>query len=277
MEGHTWVLALAFSPDGKRIVSGSLDATVRVWDPEIGCEELLLTEGHFGAVKAVCFSHNGDRILSAATDMTQQMWDAKTGQLIPKVVKANAHLVCSAAIAVGDKYLAFGFTDGTVRIWNSALATAYVCPPANDRVSSVTSMAFSPTAEIFLYRYANLQVRVVDLRGRAAEDMRLPSLPSDGYDVSPRGDAVSIAPDTKLICQIHISWPQSQQSGPFYLDTASGWVFDSADKRSLYLPAHYRDRILASSTSGSIILRNKFGKITLVSGVTTSPNEKEWS
>jgi WD40 repeat protein len=275
MEGHTgWVLALAFSPDGKRLVSGSLDTTVRVWDSEIGREELPPLEGHSASVKAVAFSHNGDRILSAATDMTQQIWDANTGQLIPKAVKATAHLVSSAAIAIDDKYLAFGFTDGTVRIWKSAPATAaHVCPRVNDPVSSVTSVAFSPTAEFLFYRYANSQVRVVDLRGFVAADMSLPSIPSDGYDVSPLDDPVGIITlGTRIVCLIHTSLPQS---GPFHLDAVSGWVLDSADRRSLWVPIHHRDCVLASSTSGSIILRNKLGKITMVSGVTT--NETEWS
>jgi WD40 repeat protein len=147
-------------------------------------------KGHSGGVKAVAFSHNGDRILSAATDMTQQMWDSKTGQLIPKVVKAIAHLACSAAISVGDKYLAFGYTDGTVRIWNSASATAHVCPPVHDPVSSITSMAFSPTAEFLFYRHANSEVRVVDLRGHVVADMPLPSISSDEYDVFPPDDVV---------------------------------------------------------------------------------------
>jgi len=123
--------------------------------------------------------------------------------LIPKAVKATAHVVCSAAIAVGDKYFAFGFTDGTVRIWNSASATAYVCPPAKGSpVSSVTSMSFSPAAEFLFYRCADLQVRVVDLRGHAAADTPLPSIPPDGYDVSPLDDAVSIIPNTRIACRL---------------------------------------------------------------------------
>jgi WD40 repeat protein len=145
--------------------------------------------------------------------MTQQMWDAKTGQLIPKAVKATAHqaahLVCSAAIAVGDKYFAFGFTDGTVRIWNSASATAYVCPPAKGSpVSSVTSMSFSPAAEFLFYRCADSQVRVVDLRGHdAAEDMTLLSIPSDRYIVSPLDDTVGIAYLTQRIHCSHFLAP----------------------------------------------------------------------
>jgi WD40 repeat protein len=159
-------------------------------------------EGHSASVKAVAFSHNGKRILSAATDMTQQMWDAETGELIPKVVNASAHLACSAAIAVGDKYFAFGFTDGTIRIWNSASATVHVCAPVNDLVSPVTSMAFSPTSEFLFYRHADSQVRVVDLRGHAAADTPLPSIPPDGYDVSPLDDAVSITPNTRIACRL---------------------------------------------------------------------------
>ena len=56
---------MAFSPDGKRIVSGSRDKTVKVWDAATGQETLTL-KGHTGSVSSVAFSPDGKRIVSGS-------------------------------------------------------------------------------------------------------------------------------------------------------------------------------------------------------------------
>ena len=67
---------VAFSPDGKRIVSGSyLDKTVRVWDMATG-KELRKYEGHTGPVVGVAFFPDGKRIVSASHDGTARIWRA---------------------------------------------------------------------------------------------------------------------------------------------------------------------------------------------------------
>jgi WD40 repeat protein len=66
----------AFSPDGKRIVSGGyFDNTVRVWDIESG-KTLHSYKGHTGGVTCVTFFPDGERIASASTDGTARIWRA---------------------------------------------------------------------------------------------------------------------------------------------------------------------------------------------------------
>ncbi|HEX2066138.1 MAG TPA: hypothetical protein VHI93_04925, partial [Candidatus Thermoplasmatota archaeon] len=61
LKGHaSHVYGVAFSPDGKRIVSGSGDMTVRVWDAITGGEAHTL-RGHTGSVQSVAFSPDGKR------------------------------------------------------------------------------------------------------------------------------------------------------------------------------------------------------------------------
>ena len=68
--------SVAFSPDGTRIVSGSADKTVRVWDAATGQPIGQPLTGHTDAVSSVAFSPDGDRIASGSDDNTVRLWDA---------------------------------------------------------------------------------------------------------------------------------------------------------------------------------------------------------
>jgi len=64
----------SFSPDGKRIVSGSGDKTVKVWDAQTG-QEMFTIKGHSEGVSSVSFSPDGKRIVSGSYDKTVKVWD----------------------------------------------------------------------------------------------------------------------------------------------------------------------------------------------------------
>jgi len=64
---------VSFSPDGKRIVSGNHDKTVKVWDAATGQKTLTL-KGHSGPVNSVSFSPDGKRIVSGGRGGVK-IWD----------------------------------------------------------------------------------------------------------------------------------------------------------------------------------------------------------
>jgi hypothetical protein len=76
-KGRVW--SVAWSPDGKRIVSGSFDGTLKVWDVATGLETLTL-RGHTGFVFSVDWSPDGKRLVSGSRDNTLRIWDATTSQ-----------------------------------------------------------------------------------------------------------------------------------------------------------------------------------------------------
>jgi hypothetical protein len=73
------VRSVAFAPDGRRLLSGGDDATLRVWDAESG-QEIRAFAGHHGWVWSVAFAPDGRRLLSGSNDGTLRLWDAETGQ-----------------------------------------------------------------------------------------------------------------------------------------------------------------------------------------------------
>src|SRR5262245_39097568 len=84
LKGHTGTVScVCFSPDGKCIVSGSDDTTVKMWDAHTG-QEVLTLQGHTWAVNSVAFSADGKRIVSGSGNLYTRgevkVWDAVTGQ-----------------------------------------------------------------------------------------------------------------------------------------------------------------------------------------------------
>jgi WD40 repeat protein len=78
--GHSGpVDSVAYSADGQKIVSGSCDKTVRIWDSTSGMPLLAPLRGHCGAVDSVAFSPDGTRIVSSSEDATVRIWDAASG------------------------------------------------------------------------------------------------------------------------------------------------------------------------------------------------------
>jgi WD40 repeat protein len=106
LEGHIdAVFSVAFSPDGKQIVSGSWDKTVRRWDAATGQQLLPALEGHTAMVFSVAFSPDGKQIVSGSWDKTVRRWDAATGQQLLPALEGHTAMVSSVAFSPDDKQI----------------------------------------------------------------------------------------------------------------------------------------------------------------------------
>ena len=92
LRGHTGEVSdVAYSPDGRRLVTGGMDETVRIWESASG-SPIHVLPGHDSFVRAVAFNGDGTRIASASEDRTVRLWDAATGTPIGILRRARAAL-----------------------------------------------------------------------------------------------------------------------------------------------------------------------------------------
>jgi eukaryotic-like serine/threonine-protein kinase len=111
------ISSVAVSADGKRVVSGSDDWTVRVWDVDTGRVSLTLM-GHTEAVTCVGLSPDGKRIASGGRDNVVRVWDAATGRSIV-TYRAHSDHVNSVAFSPDSKRVVSSSQDRTVREWDA--------------------------------------------------------------------------------------------------------------------------------------------------------------
>ncbi len=143
LQGHeAGVMSVAFSSDGERIVSGSSDKTMRLWDAKTGASIGQPFKGHEDGISSVAFSPDGRRIVSGSSDKTVRLWDAKTGASIGQPFKGHEKGVSSVAFSPDGERIVSGGEDNTVRLWDTKTGAQIGQPFKGHGI--VMSVAFSP-------------------------------------------------------------------------------------------------------------------------------------
>ncbi|MET7479080.1 WD40 repeat domain-containing protein [Streptomyces sp. NPDC005648] len=141
LTGHrAGVRAIAWSPDGTWIVTGSLDGTARIWNAATGAPAAVLT-GHTSGVVGVHWSPDSRHVATASRDRTARVWEALSGQAVA-VLTAFGDTVREVAWSPDGTRLATCSRDRRIRLFDTA--SWQQTEELSDHRNEIYRLAWSP-------------------------------------------------------------------------------------------------------------------------------------
>ena len=184
--GHSsGVNAVAFSPVGQTLASGSSDSTIKLWNARTGDLEHTLL-GHAASVTSVVFSPDGQLVASGSEDKTVKLWNARTGEL-ERTLQGHTESVNSVAFSPDGEALASGGEN--IRLWNAR--TGAPQRVLQGHAYEVHAVAFSPDGETLATGSRDSTIKLWNVRTGALEH----TLQGHAYEVN----AVAFSPDGRTV------------------------------------------------------------------------------
>ena len=258
-KNNSW--SAAFSPDGRRIISGNQDGTVMVWNAVTG-KEMLTLKGHTYLVSDVAFSPNGYRIVSVGEDNTVRVWDAVTGKemltlKVGNTCKKNLGSVNNVAYSADGQRIVFAY-QGIVTVWDAETGEETLTLPdvggmmgggmmgggMMGGMVEISSVAFSPDGQQIISGNQDGTVKVWN----AVTGQEMLRLKGHAGDV----ESVAFSPDGQRIISggqdgtVKV-WDAATGQETLTLKGHKGWVFGvafSSDGR----------RIVSGDKDGTVIV-----------------------
>ncbi|KAG0708659.1 hypothetical protein DFH29DRAFT_427026 [Suillus ampliporus] len=187
------ICVVSVFPDRRRMVTGSSDKTVRLWDLRTGAV-LKKMEGHRDEVFRLAVSRDGQIIASGDKSGVVMIWHGETGEPLTQHIKAHFNMILSLDFSPDGTVLATGSADGTIKLWN----TKTLKPQGNPmqcNSGSVYCDRYSPSGKLLAIATANnigiydsgTRKRVANFKGHTGANMSLAWTPDGTHLISGGG------------------------------------------------------------------------------------------
>jgi WD40 repeat protein len=157
LEGHTAdINSVAFSPDGRFVVTASVDSTARVWDTATGATVGEL-RGHSKSINSASFSPDGKFIVTASDDGSVRLWDATRFSLVRMIGETCPRAVSSAEYSPDGRFIV---AAGGETAWVSDPNRGVVVRKLEGHTGQVNSASFSSDSRLIVTASADNTARV---------------------------------------------------------------------------------------------------------------------
>lgn len=258
---------IAWSPDGSKLASPSVDGTIKVWDVNKG--DLIKTlRGHTSRAICVTWSPTDNYLATGSDDRTAKIWDIGSGELVQTIEGSSSP--ASLAWTRNGRILALGFNNSTVQLWDKARG---VTRTYEGLAGPVTSLKWSPNG-VSLAASSEADTRVFIWNSKK-EHERPQTLIHDSYvldlDWSPDGRMIAAGCSDSSICIWTATTRKLTKTLKGHAEIVNAVSFSSD---SLLIASKSHDgtvRIWRSDTGESVSVIEKQGIALKVAGLAFSP------